>query len=412
MAGRLVLANARLIDCAAPEPGAATPEPRAASVIIEGGRIVEIVAGGRAPAPAGGTVIDLAGLHLLPGLWDVHVHFEWPRLQDASVAELTLQYAANAYEAMTEAGVTAVRTAGTPHLIDVALKRAFDSGRLVGPRIFAGGWFLTTTAGHALATGFARPCDGAEAFITAIREQIQGGVDHIKLNLTGGIIGPAWDRHWHSFFTDAELEAAFGICRQRGMKVMAHAANAEAVKAALRLGAHSVEHGYVMDDEAVALFLQRDAWYVPTLGITHLTPSQATSVREKRYVEERSLPASVNARAEAAVGEHRAWFQRALAAGVKMALGSDLRPLRDAALLEIGLWVKDGATPRQALLAATRHAAELCGAADELGTVEVGKRADLIAVRGNPLDDVEHLGSLALVVKDGRVVADWRARQR
>ena len=110
------------------------------------------------------------------------------------------------------------------------------------------------------------------------------------------------------------------------------------------------------------------------------------------------------------MGEHRAWFQRALKSGVKMALGSDLRPLRDAALLEIGLWVKDGATPRQALLAATRHAAELCGAADELGTVEVGKRADLIAVRGNPLDDVEHLADLLLVVKDGRVVADYRTR--
>ena len=401
MAARLVLVNARLIDCVA-------PEPRRAAVVVDGGRIVEILDGGRTPTAAGATVIDLDGLYLLPGLWDVHVHFEWPRLPEASIAELTLQYAANAYEALTEAGVTAVRTAGTPHLIDVALKRAFDSGRLVGPRIFAGGWFLTTTAGHALATGFAKPCDGPEAFVTAIREQIQGGVDHIKLNLTGGIIGPAWDRHWHSFFTDAELEAAFGICRQRGMRVMAHAANAEAVKAALRLGAHSVEHGYVMDDESLALFRERDAWYVPTLGITHLTPAQATSPREKRYVEERNLPASVHARAEAAVGEHRAWFQRALKAGVKMALGSDLRPLRDAALLEIGLWVKDGATPRQALLAATRQAAELCGAADELGTVEVDKRADLIAVRGNPLDDVEHLADLALVVKDGRVVADRR----
>ena len=400
---RLVLTNARLIDCVA-------PEPRAASVVVDGGRIVEILDGRRAPTVSGATVIDLTGLHLLPGLWDAHVHFEWPRLHEASIAELTLQYAANASEALTEAGVTAVRTAGTPHLIDVALKRAFDAGRLVGPRIFAGGWFLTTTAGHALATGFAKPIDGPDAFVTAIREQIQGGVDHIKLNLTGGIIGPAWDRHWHSFFTPAELEAAFAICRQRGMKVMAHAANAEAVKAALRLGAHSVEHGYVMDDEALALFRERDAWYVPTLGITHLTPSQATSVREKRYVEERSLPASVNTRAEDAVGEHRAWFQKALKAGVKMALGSDLRPLRDAALLEIGLWVKDGATPRQALLAATRHAAELCGADGELGTVEVGKRADLIAVRGNPLDDVEHLGELVLVIKDGRLVADHRGR--
>lgn len=401
MSGRLVFTNARLVDCVA-------PAARPAAVVVDDGRIVEILDGRRPPTAAGATVLDLAGMYLLPGLWDAHVHLEWPRLPEASVAELTLQYAANAYEALTQAGVTAVRTAGTPHLIDVALKRAFDAGRLVGPRIFAGGWFLTTTAGHALATGFARPCDGAEAFVAAIREQIQGGVDHIKLNLTGGIIGPAWDRHWHSFFTPAELEAAFAICRQRGVKVMAHAANAEAVKAALRLGAHSIEHGYAMDDEALALFRERDAWYVPTLGITHLTPAQATSAREKRYVEERNLPASVNARAENAVAEHRAWFQRALQAGVKMALGSDLRPLRDAALLEIGLWVKDGATPAQALLAATRHAAELCGVGDELGTVEVGKRADLIVVRGNPLDDVEHLAALAVVVKDGRVVADHR----
>ena len=399
MSERLVFTSARLIDGVA-------PDPRPAAVVVERGRITEILDG--RPTVTGATVVDCAGMYLLPGLWDVHVHLEWPRLPDASPAELTLQYAANAHEALTQAGVTAVRTAGTPHLIDVALKRAFDAGRLVGPRIFAGGWFLTTTAGHALATGFARPIDGADAFVAAIREQIQGGVDHIKLNLTGGIIGPAWDRHWHSFFTPAELEAAFAICRQRGMKVMAHAANAEAVKAALRLGAHSVEHGYTMDDEALALFRERDAWYVPTLGITHLTPSQVSSVREKRYVEERNLPESVNRRAEDAVGEHRAWFQRALKAGVKMALGSDLRPLRDAALLEIVLWVKDGATPRQALLAATRHAAELCGAADELGTVEVGKKADLIVVRGNPLDDVEHLGDLALVVKDGRVVADHR----
>jgi len=401
---RLVLRHVHVID------GVAAGVRRDAAVVVRDGRIAEVVDAARAPAGEGIAVVDCAGAYLLPGLWDVHVHFEWPRLPDASIAELTLQYAANAREALTEAGVTAVRTAGTPHLIDVALKRAFEAGRLVGPRIFAGGWFLTTTAGHALATGFARPVDGPDAFVTAIREQIQGGVDHIKLNLTGGIIGPAWDRHWHSFFTPAELEAAFAICRQRGMKVMAHAANAEAVKAALRLGAHSVEHGYVMDDEALALFRERDAWYVPTLGITHLTPSQATSVREKRYVEERNLPASVNTRAEDAVGEHRAWFQRALKAGVKMALGSDLRPLRDAALLEIGLWVKDGATPRQALLAATRHAAELCGAADELGTVEAGKKADLIAVRGNPLDDVERLGELVLVVKDGRLVADHRSR--
>jgi imidazolonepropionase-like amidohydrolase len=109
------------------------------------------------------------------------------------------------------------------------------------------------------------------------------------------------------------------------------------------------------------------------------------------------------------VGEHRTWFRRALKAGVKMALGSDVRPVREGALLELGLWVKSGATPWQALQAATKHAAEASGVGDEVGTVERGKRADLIVVRENPLDEVDNVRTLALVLKDGRIVADYRA---
>jgi imidazolonepropionase-like amidohydrolase len=401
----LVLTGARLIDCV--KPGVV----EGASVTIEGGRIVEVLDGRRSPSTRNARVIDLGGAYLMPGLWDVHVHLEWPRLAGATVSALTVQYAANATQGLIEAGVTGIRTAGVPHFIDVALKRAYETGPLAGPRIFAGGWFLTTTAGHGLATGFALPCDGPIGFVRAIREQMQNGVDHIKLNLTGGIIGPSWDRHWHSFLLPEELEAAFTICRQRGYKVMAHAASPETVKAALMGGAHTVEHGYIMDDECLALFRERDAWYIPTLGITHLTPGQARTPWEKRYVEQRNLPADVNARAERAVDEHRAWFQKALAAGVKMALGSDLRPLRDSALLEMGLWVKDGATPWQTLQAATIRAAEVCGVGGELGTVEAGKLADLIVVRKNPLADVDHLRSLELVFKEGRLVADHRVER-
>src|SRR5262249_23035693 len=251
-------------------------------------------------------------------------------------------------------------------------------------------------------------CDGPAGFMRAIREQMENGVDHVKLNLSGGVFGPPWDRHWHSFLLTEELEAAFTLCRQRGYRVMAHATNPEAVKAALRLGAHTVEHGYIMDDECLDLFRQRQTWYVPTLGITHLTPDQAATPWEKRFVEQRGLTPDIIARAESAAPEHRAWFQKALRSGVKMALGSDLRPLRDSALLEMGLWAKDGATPWQTLQAATCHAAELCGALDDLGTVEVGKIADLIVVRDNPLEDIHHIRSLQLVVKDGRVVADRR----
>ena len=397
----LVLANAALIDCVLPRVVAG------ASVTIEDGRIAEVSESG-GQIPSGAEVIDLAGGYLLPGLWDVHVHLEWPRLPSATVAELTVQYATNAARGLTESGVTAIRTAGVPHFIDVALKRAHASGRLVGPRIFAGGWFLTTTAGHALGTGFAKTCDGPMGFVRAIREQMESGVDHVKLNLSGGVFGPAWDRHWHSFLLTEELEAAFAICRQRGYPIMAHATNPDAVKTALRLGAHSVEHGYIMDDDCLALFRERGAWYVPTLGITHLTPAQASSPWETRWVEQRGLTPDIIKRAEDAAPAHRAWFEKALGASVKMALGSDLRPLRDSALLEMELWVKDGATPWQTLLAATRHAADLCGALRDLGTVEVGKLADLIVVRDNPLEDIHNLRSLQLVLKEGRVVADHR----
>ncbi|MGH7335265.1 MAG: amidohydrolase family protein [Candidatus Rokuibacteriota bacterium] len=402
MSSRLVLTNAKLID--AVTPGVAD----GASVTIDQDRIVDVVTGRRSPATQGAHVVDLRGAYVLPGLWDAHVHLEWPRVPQAGVPELTTQYLANAQRALLESGITGMRMAGTPHFIDVALKHAFDAGQHVGPRLLTCGWFLTTTAGHALGTGFALPCDGPLGFVRTIREHIQAGVDHIKLNLTGGIMGPGWDRHWHSFFTQDELEAAFAICRQRGVKVMAHAASPEAVKAALRLGAHSVEHGYIMDDECLALFRERDAWYVPTLGITHLTPDQATTRWEKQWVEQRGLTPDLIKRAEDAVGEHRTWFRRALETGVKMALGSDVRPVREGALLELGLWVKSGATTWQAIQAATKHAAEAGGLGHEVGTVEAGKRADLIVVRENPLDDIDNVRTLELVLKDGRIVGDHR----
>ncbi len=400
----LVLTNARLIDCVSARV------VDGASVTVVEGRIAEVLDGSRSPATQGARVMDLGGAYLLPGLWDAHVHLEWPRVPGASVAELTLQYLGNAQRALLDGGITGLRMAGTPHFIDVTLKRAFDSGQHVGPRLYTCGWFLTTTGGHALGTGFALPVDGAEGFVRAIREHIQAGVDHVKLNLTGGIMGPWWDRHWHEFYTPAELEAAFAICRQRGFPVMAHAASPGGVKAALRLGAHSVEHGYIMDEECLALFRERGAWYVPTLGITHLTPSQARTRWERDWVAARGLTPDLVARAEAAVEEHRHWFRRALASGVKMACGSDVRPVREGALLELGLWVRDGATPWQTLVAATRHAAEVSGAGRDLGTIETGKLADMIVVGANPLDDIDHVRDLRLVLKAGQVVADHRER--
>jgi len=400
---RLVLTNANIIDCVGEQP------IRGGSVVIERGRIGEVLDGTRSPDIRNADVIDLKGAYLLPGLWDVHIHPDYVAETGANVVDQTIAFGQRLMDGLTEAGVVGVRCAGAAHFMDVAWKRAFDTGQYVGPRVFAAGHFLTSTGGHFLTSGHALECDGPYGFVRAIREQIKNGVDHIKLNLTGGIMGPSWDRHWQSFLLDEELEAAFAICRARGFRVMAHAANPEAVKQAVRLGAHSIEHGYIMDQECVEQLRASKTWYVPTLAISHLTPDQASDPWEKRWVDQRSMSADLCERADHASGEHREWFRRALAAGVRMALGSDIRPLKEAALLELGLWVKDGATPRQALLAATRDAAELCGVGAELGTIQPGKLADLIVVDGDPLQDITNLRTLRLVFKEGRLVSDRRA---
>ena len=403
---RLVLTNANVIDCVGERPIVG------GSVVIERGRIGEVLDGSRSPDTRNADVLDLEGAYLLPGLWDVHIHPDYLAATGASAVEQTIVFGHRLMEALTEAGVVGVRCAGAAHFMDVAWKRAFDAGQYVGPRVFAAGHFLTTTGGHFLTSGHALECDGPYGFVRAIREQIKNGVDHIKLNLTGGIMGPSWDRHWQLFLLDDELEAAFALCRTRGFRVMAHAASPGAVKAAVRRGAHSIEHGYMMDLECVEQLHKSNTWYVPTLAISHLTPDQASDPWEKRWVEQRNLSADLCERADQASGEHREWFRRALAAGVRMALGSDIRPLKEAPLLELGLWVKDGATPRQALLAATRDAAELCGVGAELGTIAPGKLADLIVVDADPLQDIANLRKLRLVFKEGRLVSDRRAGAR
>ncbi len=397
---RLVLTKANVIDCVTPDP------ITDASVTVVDGRIVEI-ADGRANT-GDARVIDLKGAYLLPGLWDVHVHPKYPVPLDSTIADQTVRFGHNLMQGLTESGVTGVRCGGAAHFMDVTWKRAFDSWEYAGPRVFASGYFLTTTGGHFLTSGQAKECDGPYGFVQAIREQIKNGVNHVKLNLTGGIMGPFWDRHWHSFLLKDELDAAFALCHQRGYKVMAHAANPDAVKDAVRLGAHTVEHGYIMDDECIQMLADSGTWYVPTLGISHLTPGQATNEWERRWTEQKNLSPDLVERAEDAMDEHRKWFRRALDAGVKMALGSDVYPLQESALLEMGLWVRDGATPWQTLLAATRNAAELCGVGDDLGTVQTGKLADLIAVEANPLEDIQNLRRLLLVIKEGQIVADRR----
>jgi imidazolonepropionase-like amidohydrolase len=403
---RTFLTHATLIDCVEPRPRPDT------AVLIEDGRIREIFEAGTAPSVGDAEEVDLRGAYLLPGLWDVHVHPDYYAVDAMPLAEQVTLFGHRLQSALLDSGIVGFRCAGSHSYMDVAWKRAFESGQYLGPRLFAAGHFITTTGGHFLTSGHALEVDGPYGFVHAIREQIKNGVDHIKLNLSGGIMGPAWDLHRHSFLLDEELKAAFDICKLREFKVMAHATNPAAVKAAIRLGAHSIEHGYILDDECIELFLKHDVWYVPTLSISHLTPNQSTNDWEQRWVKNRNLAHSLCCRADAAADVHRDGFLKALKAGVKMALGSDIRPLKDAALLELGLWVRDGATPWQALVASARNGPAICGLGEDLGTIEKGKIADLIVVSGNPLEDINNVRLLQMVLKDGRIVSDKRSKKR
>src|SRR3984957_799467 len=277
------LSHANLINCFEPK---VRPD---SAVLIEDGRIRAILPSGEAGSAGDAQMIDLKGGYLMPGLWDVHIHPDYLSVDAMPLADQVTLFGHRLVSALTESGIVGLRCAGTHSFMDVAWKRAFDSGQHLGPRLFACGHFLTTTGGHFLTSGHALEVDGPYGWIKAIREQIKNGVDHIKLNLSGGIMGPAWDLHTQSFLLDDEMRAAFEICRMRGFKVMAHATNPEAVKHAVRLGAHSIEHGYIMDDECIELLLEHDTWYVPTLAISHLTASQATNRFEAAWVAHRGL---------------------------------------------------------------------------------------------------------------------------
>ena len=254
---RTLLTHASLIDCVAP------PLRPDSAVLIEDGRISEIFAPGATPSIGDAQVVDLGGAYLLPGLWDVHVHPDYLSLAEVPLADQVTLFGHRLQSALLDSGIVGFRCAGAHSYMDVAWKRAFESGQHLGPRVFASGYFLTTTAGHFLTSGHALEVDGPYGWVKAIREQIKAGVDHIKLNLSGGIMGPAWDLHRHSF---------------------------------------------LLDDECIELFLAHDVWYVPTLAISHLTPSQANNDWEQRWVRNRAMAHALCCRAEAASDVHKAGF--------------------------------------------------------------------------------------------------------
>jgi imidazolonepropionase-like amidohydrolase len=400
-----VLSGVHLVDAQAPEPR------ERAWVLIDGDTIRDV---GHGAVPRADRHIDLGGAWLLPGLWDVHTHLRsttWTgREPMQTLPDMVLEQGRNAMDAL-QAGITSLRVVGVSGWADVAWRDAFAAGRHVGPRLFCCGDAIRTTAGHDPFGGARRmvSVDGADALVQSVREQILHGVDQIKLITTGGIMGAGHDVMSAVMFLREELTAAMRIARQRGMPVAVHATAAEAVKWAVEAGAHTIEHGYLLDEEAAAMMARRGVYYVPTLALSHLTRDQAQSPHEHDYCAQHVLPDGFRERANRFAPDHDRSFRLARAAGVQIASGSDQGPPREAALLEIELLARTDLGPHGAIVAATRTAAAVCRAQDRLGTIEPGKLADVIAVAANPLEDIAHLRRLLLVMKDGRIAVDRRA---
>ena len=358
--------------------------------------------------------IDLSDATCLPGLIDMHVHITSETGPRRYLDTFTLNTADFAFKSVDyakktiEAGFTTVRNLGDDGTITPSLRNAISKGIIVGPRIFTAGKSLATTGGHADPTNGARQdllgdphakqgvVNGPIEARKAVRQRYKEGADLIKITATGGVLSTAKNGQ-NPQFMDDELAAIIETANDYGFKVAAHAHGADGMKRAILAGVASIEHGTLMDDEARKLMRQKGTYLVPTILAGEF-------VAEKAEIDG-YFPEIVRPKARSIGPLLKANFTKAVEAGVKIAFGTDsgVSAHGDNAK-EFKLMVDNGMNEMQAIRSATVHAADLLGETETLGSLEVGKAADIVAVKGNPLEDITLLENISFVMKEGKVI--------
>jgi len=387
--------------------------PRAkVSIVVEDGRISRIEAGYLEPA-AGDKVIDLKNHTVMPGLMDMHTHLQSQFSKEVYTERFFMDqsdYAIRATmyaRATLMAGFTTVRDLGDNGMTTTALKRAIDKKWIPGPRIYTAGKSIATTGGHADPTNslrgdFRRDAGPAEGVINgpdearhAVRQRYKDGSDLIKITATGGVLSLASSGE-NPQFTDEELKAIVETAKDYNMIVAVHAHGAAGMKRAVLAGVDSIEHGTFMTDEIIKLMKERGTYWVPT--------NMAGEWVAEKSKEAGYFPEVVRGKAAAIGPVMAATFKKGHAAGVKIAFGTDsgVSPHGENAR-EFELMVTGGMPPMKAIQSATLVAAQLLRIDDKLGTIEEKKIADIVAVEGNPLDDIKLMTKMAFIMKDGVV---------
>jgi imidazolonepropionase-like amidohydrolase len=371
-----------------------------AGVLTSGGRIAWVGPHARAPREArAAEVVEGRGRTLTPGLIDCHVHLCFDGGPDfVAEASVTEPYAAlkcvgNAARQLA-AGVTTVRDLGGFRSVVCDVAKAITDGRIPGPRVVASGTALTITGGHGW-NSFARQCDGADGVRVAVREQIRSGARSIKIVATGGVLTPGIPVDFTAF-TPEEIEAAVDEAHKWGVPIAAHAIGRTGIANCVRAGIDSVEHGSQIDTEIAREMRDRGAFHVPTIS------ALAGIVGHPEDVPEYAV-----AKGEQIIAMARDAFRRAIRNGVRHACGTDAGTPHNphgSAPKEIVRMVEWGMTPLKALQSATANAADLLRVADQVGTIEPGKAADMVLYRGDPVQDPSILATPEAVWKDGDMV--------